>query len=649
MAYDNFQYYQRAGAQRLGESDELRHYTTGKLFLGADIPGDGLRQDMLDDSLLLKDIDILCAAGNQHDEVQSQISRFFIAKAIREVYPESVNHVFDPNRTDLALDRDFFLPKMPEIDILPPEVTPTTTLGPITAEEGSIDGNSRVLEDIFLRQLSLDREKDFTTRLFPIYGDQLTVSRLRSIQIERNEAEFPYDDHRWLVQIPSFFHVRMNFLWLINHSHYGDPDACNNVYSALSIHAQVLNRKKIPKNAAPFEHLEDITIHSFYARIVALFYVRMKELLPSCDMHDSEIANTFIRSLHPNQFLALVEDIRNLAFTNNIRTSADSSESKVAGHSRKKPNSSGKKAPSEQSSGSSKHAHRGPSAREQIESPKVDEEFVNHVRFLQEMETFCTLKYATQHGDVGLLMRIIARLCVYFNGGPAKNYAREMLYLWRLVSTDACTPILRRAILRNGLVNKKGKPDSWMPIDLFVELLNLELKLILYDRRNGTFGVDELFDDCVLLCDYASSLRKEFEMHLSSPSSGRHTAKDFKKDVRYLADLIFAEGSITPTKARSCPHQSLNLMGKGVNALHSSAVSNFNQQLADFQRPERSSCQADGAGDEDAIKDTGDNECDPSNEGDEFDSDIPQVEAHLYSLTVLFLSKASYYTSVNSL
>jgi hypothetical protein len=69
----------------------------------------------------------------------------------------------------MELDRnhDYSLPKMPDIDILPPEVTPTTTLGPITAE-GSIDGNYRVLEDIFLRQLSLDRDEDFSTRLFPI-------------------------------------------------------------------------------------------------------------------------------------------------------------------------------------------------------------------------------------------------------------------------------------------------------------------------------------------------------------------------------------------------------------------------------------------------------------------------------------------------
>jgi hypothetical protein len=612
VAYDNFQYYQRVGAQRLGEFDELRQFTTGKLFLGGDIPDGGLHQNLLNKNVELEVRDIMCAAGNQHDEVQNQISRFFIAKAISQVYPTSVDHIFNSKQTDLR----YPLPKMPELDILPPEVTPSTTLGPITAEEGSIDGNYQVLEDIFLCQLSLDKEKDFSSRLFPIYGDQLTVSRLRSLQVERNEAEFPYDRHNWLVQVPSFFHVLMNLLWLINRSHYGDPDTCNNVYSALSIHAQVLNRKKIPKDAAPFEHLEDIAIHSFYARIVALLHVRMKELLPSCDIHDPEIADNYIRSLYPRQFLALVEDIRNLAFSDDIRISVNRYEPKVAARSKAKP----KKA----------------------ESPKVDEEFVNHVRFLQEMETYCTLKYAVQHGDVGHLMRIIPRLCLYFHGGPAKNYAREMLYLWRLLSTDACTPTLRQAILRNGLVNKTGKPDGWMPIDLFVEYLNLELKLIIYDRRNGTFGVDELFNDCVLLCDYVSSLRKEFERNLSRPISGRHTSKDFKKDVRYLADLIFAEGSITPTKARSCPHQSLNLVGKGKDAIYSGAISTFNQHLSDSRGPENSSHQADGK-DADTLEDSDDgnvkaidNVCNADNASEDFDGDIPQADAHFYSIMVLF-------------
>jgi hypothetical protein len=75
--------------------------------------------------------------------------------------------------------------------------------------------------------------------------------------------------------------------------------------------------------------------------------------------------------------------------------------------------------------------------------------------------------------------------------------------------------------------------------------INLELKLILNARRNGTFGVDnEFLRNCFLLCDDASSLRKLLEIHLNHLADGRHTPKDSKKDTRYLADLILVEGLI---------------------------------------------------------------------------------------------------------
>ena len=73
----------------------------------------------------------------------------------------------------------------------------------------------------------------------------------------------------------------------------------------------------------------------------------------------------------------------------------------------------------------------------------------------------------------------------------------------------------------------------------------------------------------------------------------------------FLAISIFAEGSITPTKARSCPHQSLNLVGKGKDAIYSGAISTFNQHLSDFRGPENSSHQADGK-DADTLEDSDD-------------------------------------------
>jgi hypothetical protein len=134
-------------------------------------------------------------------------------------------------------------------------------------------------------------------------------------------------------------------------------------------------------------------------------------------------------------------------------------------------------------------------------------------------------------------------------------------------------------------------------------------------------------------------------MHLGRPISGRHTSKDFKKDVKYLADLIFSEGSISPTKPRSCPHQSLNLTGKGLDAVYSGAISAFNKQLSDFQGPGGSSYQTAGkkANTPDGSGDTASsNSCDASNASnasnasEDFESDIPQADARFYSLVVLF-------------
>jgi len=52
-------------------------------------------------------------------------------------------------------------------------------------------------------------------------------------------------------------------------------------------------------------------------------------------------------------------------------------------------------------------------------STAKDEEFINHVRYLQEVETYCTLKYAIKHADVGLLQRVLPRCLLYFHGSGA--------------------------------------------------------------------------------------------------------------------------------------------------------------------------------------------------------------------------------------
>jgi hypothetical protein len=67
--------------------------------------------------------------------------------------------------------------------------------------------------------------------------------------------------------------------------------------------------------------------------------------------------------------------------------------------------------------------------------------------------------------------------CLFFRTTGQNKSSDEMLYIKWLTQTGSCDLDLRRAVLANGLVNDRGLPDSWKPIHLNNEHLNLILKL----------------------------------------------------------------------------------------------------------------------------------------------------------------------------
>jgi hypothetical protein len=141
--------------------------------------------------------------------VQDQISKFLIFDAIRSAFSEEIHHI-DSHVGGLG---EHLTIEMPKLEILPPEKTYSVNLGPINAGEGTIAGNYNVFENIFLQQLSLNRESDFSKRLFLVFGDQLTVARIRSIKSERREDRSAYERFNWLMPVPGLFHLKMNLLY----------------------------------------------------------------------------------------------------------------------------------------------------------------------------------------------------------------------------------------------------------------------------------------------------------------------------------------------------------------------------------------------------------------------------------------------------
>ena len=66
---------------------------------------------------------------------------------------------------------DIKYPRILAVNILPYRRIEYVTLGPILDSEASINGNYRVIENIFLEQLQYNRETAFNDWLFLVYGD----------------------------------------------------------------------------------------------------------------------------------------------------------------------------------------------------------------------------------------------------------------------------------------------------------------------------------------------------------------------------------------------------------------------------------------------------------------------------------------------
>ena len=490
---------------------------------------------MINYSCRLKPKEVFLSSGNFEDETQLLISRSLITKAIQQAFPAL--ECFTTAEYKPLL-------QMPIIQALPPRRTVHATLGPIKHNEGTINGQYEVLNEFFCNQFKLhthpartnssamdiDDGVDWTNRLYLVYGDQKTAQLIRSVQSERTESIGSYDSYRWILAIPALFHLQMNLLWTIQ-SNFEGKQLCTDD-SSLYHAKNILGRKHIPSERAPFHLVEELVEHSFNARIIGLLYVylRRRGVLPNnlqqtntsaeqTRLRYADAVQGYLQNLTVQQVTELVEEIRDNHFGLRLNSREEG-----------------------------------------------DEEFENHIHFLQVAETYLVLKYAIKHADIGLLRRVIARCCYIFIGSGASNYANELLRLHWLTSTDACTPALQDAILGNGLVNLRGKPDTWYPVDRLNEHLNLSLKELLWARRNSTFTVDHLFDTCTWSATYCQLIQGQVERTFGEHSDPKHTIRSRAEDLQTLGYNL-ARRSLIYQQGRKSVFSPKNLVAKGESDL----------------------------------------------------------------------------------
>lgn len=529
ICYDNFDYSEDVRHQTLRDPAKHVSATTGKLCIGHYMPPGGLRSSMLHPRVPLDPCDILQAAGNEDDTILHACQRHWIAEAIRYTHRTAVEKLFSDDST--ATEEPGNLPDWPElptIERLSPRKTPHYALSPILENEGTIAGTYNVIDAIFTGQLKYDCEKDFDGTLIPVYGDQKTFSLLRTIQKERQEAALQYDRFNWFLPVPGLFHWRTNYMDMI-HETYSGPE-----YAAVesTLHHNKNHLGCVQGHKSPFHHKEEVTTRAFDARATALFY---RLLPPSVRLSDAEQIDTYIGSLSRSSFLHKIEEKRQYAFT---------------------------------------VAEQSPMLPEPI-----DDEFSAHAKFLQQMETYKTLKHAIKHADIGLIKRVIARCCLLFHGSGHPKYAFLSFYMTWLTQTAAADGSLQLAVLANGLVNLRGAEDSWFEIDRLNEFFNLQMKTLMATRRTSTIDCAELFRRTALTGSYCTSLKIAIEATFGEYSNGRHQAKDASREVRHLAYQIAKSKSITKNPlGRKSPFQPEDILQHGVKRLDA-GVQRFNLQV----------------------------------------------------------------------
>ena len=478
---------------------------------------------MLRPEVALDPCDIYLAAGNQDDDVLHNCQRYWIAEAIRYTHREAVEELFAEHNTTITgqIRKGVTLtdwPELPSINRLPPRKTPHYGLGPILENEGTISGTYSVIDTIFSEQLRWNRPEHFDGRLQLVYGDQKTVSLIRAVQKERQEATLAYDKYSWLLAVPGLFHWRTNYIDMIHDTYSGSEHAATE--STLYHNKNYLGC--VQGHNSPFHHKEEVATRAFDARVTALFYCTLPPGVHAA--HPNQV-NNYIKKISRTTFHEKIEEIRQYIFT-----------------------------ASEQSPD---------------ESKPIDHEFSAHAKFIQQMETYMTLKYAIKHADVGLIKRAITRCCLLFHGSDKSTYAFLSLYMTWLTQTDAATKELQDAILANGLVNLRGTKDGWFEMDRLNEFFNLQMKVLMTTRRTSTIDVTELFRRTALTASYCNDLKVAIEAALGEYSNGRHQIKDASREVRNLAYQIATSRSITKhTGGRSSPFQPTDILRRGVKLLN---------------------------------------------------------------------------------
>lgn len=405
-------------------------------------------------------------------------------------------------------------------------------MAPIMRDESTTTNNIHILDDIYSRQLGSDR-KMCPKNLHLIYGDLKTVKRILAVKAIRRGAENVYDRYEWLIPGLGLWHLRLNFLQMLHHVHWGGANHADPTTLQYAADRWQRHRVVQPNN---FQALEDLIIHSYQSRIcgVWLILARRKGLRAT---RIEDIGSWFFDQPRGSWSFMLDE----LAYYLDIN----------------------------------KQQSHDPESRR-----VVDDFMINHRAFCAHVESYLMLKHAIKFADIGLLKYALRDCMVMFQAkeSGAPQYARELIRLVHLTDSEASAPELQRAVLANSLVNLHGESGNSFETDRLLELLNNVMKYFQKERSSFVHDSERLLTAWALNGPFLAHLKEQLDRIFGKPNNPRHAKKAVYEQLLNMANELERSGIREQDEERFSLFPVRSLHREGLKRL-SDNISRFNNDM----------------------------------------------------------------------
>jgi hypothetical protein len=465
------------------------------------------------------------AGSEAEKETSSAISECLIYRALKYSYPKSTETAMHRRETTgiprpmKSADELFAMPVIDIIKLPKDDKRHVVPLFPIQLDESTVENNIEILRNIHVQQCGL-KPTFFEQKpgpVLPVGGDNKTLQRIWNIALTSTANEQTYNQHRHLLALPGLFHAAMNLARGIIGVYYnGDkskkkrsaereepsanPDNRHIVNPSTLQRTQIALRRKFvaPESTQLFTHQRSFIIDNFEGRVLALLFAELGIPRAKSRLEISAIIGQLTRK-------RLIRAIRAVA-----RVMKDP-------------------------------------------VPEHDKERQVHMWFLRDAGTFIVLRHAVKYGDVGLIMRCVGQMAVFFHGTNRWAYAHEMLYLLYVMRTDFTNDVAKKALLAALLVNPSGRPDGWYPIDLSNEQLNRDIKDTWSYRHSSTSDVRFTTEYGTINGMFLRRLANNiFSIH-SRPASGTHPPANRSNDIYVILREIYDSINSKPVPLPNAP------------------------------------------------------------------------------------------------